>query len=145
MTFLSRFSRRSQMTAVIVLLAAVCLAGWTGCHSTPVTGRRQLLVVPEKQEVAMGVDAYGEILAKEKLSTNQQYIDMVNRVGKRIAAVADRPDYDWEFKVIASEQQNAFALPGGYVYVTRGLISCHTASECNSGVYATTSEYITYK
>ena len=72
MTLLSRFSRRSQMTAAIVVLAAVGLAGWTGCHSTPVTGRRQLLVVPEKQEIAMGVSAYDEILAKEKLSTNQQ-------------------------------------------------------------------------
>ncbi len=122
MTFLSRFSRRSQMTAAIVVLAAVGLAGWTGCHSTPVTGRRQLLVVPEKQEVAMGVSAYDEILAKEKLSTNQQYIDMVNRVGQRIAAVADRPDYDWEFNVIASEQQNAFALPGGKVAIHEGIL-----------------------
>lgn len=122
MPFLLRISRRSQISVAVALLVAVGLASWSGCHSTPVTGRRQLLVVPETKEIAMGVDAYQDILAKEKPSTNQRYIEMVNRVGQRIAAVADRPDYDWEFRVIESEQQNAFALPGGKVAVYEGII-----------------------
>jgi predicted Zn-dependent protease len=102
------------------LFAAVAV--YLGCRSTPVTERRQVLLVPESQEIAMGVSAYQELLAEEVLSTNSHYTEMVNRVGQRIAAVAGRPDYAWEFRVIASDQQNAFALPGGKVAVYEGIL-----------------------
>ncbi len=118
----SRLYKIPQVAITAVLLAATGIAVWSGCRSTPVTGRKQLLIVSESQEIAMGVNAYREILSSEKLSTNRRYVDMVNRVGRRIAAVADRPDYQWEFNVIASPQQNAFALPGGQVAVYEGII-----------------------
>jgi predicted Zn-dependent protease len=70
----------------------------------------------------MGLSAFDEITNTEPASTNQQYIEMVNRVGQRIAAVADRPDYQWEFRVLASDQQNAFCLPGGKVAVYEGIM-----------------------
>jgi len=70
----------------------------------------------------MGRKAYEEILAEEKVSTNQHYIEMVNRVGRRIAAVASRDDFDWEFRVIDSPTMNAFALPGGKVAIYEGIM-----------------------
>jgi predicted Zn-dependent protease len=110
----------SNQLVGIVLLAGVSVCA--GCRSAPVTQRQQLLLLPEQQEIALGVSAYQEVLAKEPPSTNQTYIAMVNRVGQRIARATGRADYQWEFRVIASGQQNAFALPGGKVAVYEGIL-----------------------
>lgn len=93
-----------------------------GCQSAPVTGRKQLIMMPESQEMALGAQAFSETLSQEPESQNPQIKDMVARVGQRIAAVADRDDFQWEFKAIASEKQNAFCLPGGKVAVYEGIL-----------------------
>jgi predicted Zn-dependent protease len=103
-----------------LLLATVLLAA--GCRSAPVTGRRQMLLLPEAQELSMGLTSYQDVVAKEPASQNAQYVAMVERVGERIAAVADKPDYAWEFRVIASDVQNAFCLPGGKVAIYEGIM-----------------------
>lgn len=114
-------ARQCQLLVIFSLLCA-CLIAW-GCQTTPVSGRRKLVLLqPEAQEISMGEEAYQGIVSKEPKSTNQQYVEIVERVGKRIAAVAGRDDFNWEFKVIASEQQNAFCLPGGKVAVYEGII-----------------------
>ena len=117
---------RRAATGGHLLLLSVCavvlLASWCGCRSTPVTGRRQLLLVPEAQEKQMGISAYEEVLKDEKPTSNAEYQQMVERVGKRIATVAGRPDYDWEFRVIDSSEKNAFALPGGKVAIYEGIL-----------------------
>ncbi len=114
-----KIDRRSALKQLFVYGAASCCCG---CRTTPITGRRQVLLLPESQEVAMGLSAYDEITNTETASTNEQYIQLVNRVGQRIAAVADRPDYKWEFRVLASDAQNAFCLPGGKVAVYEGIM-----------------------
>jgi predicted Zn-dependent protease len=111
---------RSQV--VVAAAAAIGLTLLSSCRSTPVTGRKQLLMVPESQEISLGIAGYQEILGQQPLSTNQDYIQTVNRVGTRIAQVADRPDYEWEFRVIASPEMNAFCLPGGKVAVHEGIL-----------------------
>ena len=116
----SGVSARRYQLAVILSLFCACVIAW-GCQTTPVSGRRKLVLVPETQEISLGEDAYKEILSKEQLSRNEKYDEIVNRVGKRIAAVSGRDDFNWEFKVIASDQQNAFCLPGGKVAVHEGL------------------------
>lgn len=70
----------------------------------------------------MGLSAFEETKSKEPLTTNRAHLELVNRVGQRIAVVADRPDYQWEFRVIASSQQNAYCLPGGKVSVHEGIL-----------------------
>ncbi len=70
----------------------------------------------------MGVSAYEEMMAEETPSRSQYNQAMVQRVGERIAAVAGRPDYQWEFRLIQSEQMNAFALPGGKVAIYEGIL-----------------------
>lgn len=96
--------------------------GLCGCRSAPMTGRKQLIFVPESQEMALGEEAYQETLTKEPRSTNQHFIAMVQRVGQRIAAEAKRDDFKWDFQVIASPTQNAFCLPGGKVAVYEGIL-----------------------
>ncbi len=104
--------------AVLVLIAGVF---WGCVRQTPITGRKQVLLMPKSQEISLGIAAYQDVLKNETLSTNPHYIEMVNRVGKRIA-LATGEQYDWEFKVIASDVQNAFCLPGGKVAVYEGIL-----------------------
>lgn len=93
-----------------------------GCESAPISGRQQLQLLPESQEVQMGLQAYQEILKKEEVNNNPEYNALVQRVGKRIAQ-ASGENYNWEFKVLEGDKTvNAFALPGGKVGVYTGLI-----------------------
>lgn len=93
-----------------------------GCRSAPMTGRRQLMLTPEKTEIALGLEAYQQVTQETPLSTNAQRIGVVERVGKKIAAVARRADYQWEFRLLDTPEQNAFALPGGKVAIHEGLL-----------------------
>lgn len=121
---------RNWTPAILPLLLVGIIAGAIavgGCTTAPVTGRRQLLTVSEAEENALGLTAYKEVLEKEPVSENERYKELVRRVGTRIAAVADRPDFDWEFTVIESDTQNAFCLPGGKVAVYTGMLPvCET-------------------
>ena len=109
--------RQILKNAAVVSLATCC-----GCKSAPMTGRKQLIVMPESQEISLGVQAFQETMAEETPSKNQHFIKMVNQVGHRIAAVSGRDDYNWEFRTIASPTQNAFCLPGGKVAVYEGIL-----------------------
>ncbi|MFG0332263.1 MAG: M48 family peptidase, partial [Maioricimonas sp. JB049] len=106
----SCLSRRCVASRCLLVLLPLAV---TACHEMPMTGRHQLLLIPEEQEVLLGQQAYEKILAEQPLSQHPQYRQMVERVGRRIADAANRPDVDWEFRVLAGNRQNAFALPGG--------------------------------
>lgn len=81
------------------------------------------MLVGEPDEAKLGADAYHQVLSKAKLDNDPQINAVVREVGERIAKVADRPDYKWEFRVIdAPDTVNAFALPGGKVAVYTGLL-----------------------
>ncbi len=114
--------RQGSSTYLVWLILVTLVLLSAGCRSAPITGRKQLLFLPEDQEVTMGSSAFQEVIAKEKPSTNQHYVSLVNQVGQRIAAVSGRPDYQWEFRVFAAPQQNAFCLPGGKVAVYEGIL-----------------------
>lgn len=105
------------------LIVAPAVVAVSGCQTVPVSGRKRIaMVTPESQEIAMGEQAYEQILAEEALSNNADAVAMVERVGRRIAAVAGRDDYDWEFKLVAGPTKNAFCLPGGKVAVHEGIL-----------------------
>ncbi len=93
-----------------------------GCQQVPMTNRKQVLLSTEASENKMGLTAYQEVLKSEPLTKNEKASEIVRRVGQRIAAVAKRPDFEWEFNVIESETQNAFCLPGGKVAVYTGIL-----------------------
>ncbi len=121
---IARQSFRHQRLLVGAGLFGLVAAGLVsiGCQSVPVSERRQLLLVSESEENRMGLTAYQEVLKKEPVTKNETAAEIVRRVGQRIAAVADRPDFDWEFNVIEAETQNAFCLPGGKVAVYTGIL-----------------------
>jgi len=101
---------------------ALLLIAVAACETAPITGRSQLMIVPEGTEVQMGLESYQQILGKSKLSTDAKLSEQVNRVGRRIAEATGRLDYQWEFKLIEDKQVNAFCLPGGKVAVYTGIL-----------------------
>jgi predicted Zn-dependent protease len=102
------------------LWAALLIAA---CESVPITGRSQLQLLSESQEMQMGLTAFQDVLKKEKVSQDPVLNERVTRVGSRIAAATGRTDFRWEFRVIDNDKQvNAFCLPGGKVAVYTGLL-----------------------
>ncbi|GKS64068.1 lipoprotein [Nitrospira sp.] len=94
-----------------------------GCVRAPGTAREQFIYISEEKEIAMGIGAYRELLRKAPVSDDVALNELVNRVGKRIAAVANKPEYQWEFAIIKDDRTiNAFALPGGKVAIFTGIL-----------------------
>jgi len=77
----------------------------------------------EQQELAMGAEADPQIVAEFGLYDNQQFQDYINTKGKELAALSHRPNLNYKFRVLDSPVVNAFAVPGGYVYFTRGIMA----------------------
>jgi metalloendopeptidase OMA1, mitochondrial len=100
------------------LAFAVALAA---CTQAPVTGRQQLILLPESQDAQMGLQAYQQIKQETSVSRDPELNRRVQEVGRRIAEVSPHPEWDWEFTVFANDEPNAFALPGGKVGVYTGL------------------------
>lgn len=114
---------RSSRRRFLKFTGTLGLGTWCcGCHTAPVTRRPQLILVPEGQEIALGRQAFQEKITSEQLSQDTRLSKLVNRVGQRIASVAGRNDYQWEFKLIANSAQNAFCLPGGKVAIYEGIL-----------------------
>lgn len=113
-----------RTTTQAILAASMLAFGGiaTGCATVEGTGRRQLMLIPESQDAKLGADAYSQVLAEERESTDAEMTAVLRRVGERIAAVANRPDFEWEFRLIESEQVNAFCLPGGKIAVYTGIL-----------------------
>ena len=103
-------------------LVAFILLAVAACETVPVTGRSQLMLIPEGTEAEMGLNSYKQVLEKSKVSTDPRLNEQVTRVGRRIAEATGHRDYQWEFHVIEDTQVNAFCLPGGKVAVYTGIL-----------------------
>jgi len=108
-------------------LVAVLLALW-GCSTNPATGKPQLALISQQQEVELGRDYDQQIQRLLGVYPDAKLQEYVDRVGQKLAAGSERPDLAWTFRVVDDPVVNAFALPGGHVYVTRGLMT-HLTSE----------------
>ncbi|AYA37778.1 peptidase M48 [Hymenobacter oligotrophus] len=104
-------------------LGAGLLLLLNGCSTNPVSGKREVSLVSEGQEVALGKEADPQIVAQYGLYENAELQRFVQERGKQMAAVSHRPNLPYEFKVVDSPVLNAFAIPGGYVYLTRGIMA----------------------
>src|SRR5262245_2307129 len=88
----------------------------TSCATNPYTGRQQLMLVSESTERELGVSAYQEVLAQNRISTNPAEVEPLRRVGRRIASVVNESNFEWEFNTIIDDKtMNAFCLPGGKI------------------------------
>ncbi len=101
----------------------VCVCFFITCARNPVTGKRQVVFTSEEQEIAMGKEADPQIVAQYGLYDDKALQAFITEKGKAMAAISHRPQLNYEFKVVDSEVLNAFAVPGGYVYFTRGIMA----------------------
>jgi len=104
------------------LATVVCACLIVACQTVEQTGRSQFIIASESQELQLGDQAYQETLKKNRLSTRSDWQAQLRRVGQRIAAATDKPDYKWEFNLIQGKEINAFALPGGKVVFWEGMM-----------------------
>ena len=119
--------RKATLLITVVLLAA--------CSTNPATGKREFNIVSEGQEVAIGQQSHQEIVKQfgvydEKPELNR----LVDRIGHKLAAESERPNLPWTFTVLDTPMVNAMALPGGYVYVTRGMLERVNSEDELAGV-----------
>lgn len=115
-----------RLAWAFIALAAILLMA---CAKAAYTNRSQLLLISEGQEMALGLQSAQDVLKKEKESTDTLQVERVKRVGQRIAAAANRPDYKWEFHVIEKDTVNAFCLPGGKVFFYTGILNLTTSND----------------
>lgn len=94
-----------------------------GCARNPATGERDFVLISESREIEIGREMHEKILAGMPIYDDEELAAYVDEVGQRVAQSADRPDLTYTFTIIDSPDINAFALPGGYVYINRGLLA----------------------
>jgi predicted Zn-dependent protease len=123
-------STRPSLTRAIALAAALALAlaGLAACATNPATGRREFMIVSQEQEIAMGRQYDPQIVASLGLYPDTALQRYVQDLGSRIAALSERPGLPWTFRVLDDPTVNAFAVPGGFIYITRGILA-HLGSE----------------
>jgi predicted Zn-dependent protease len=102
------------------LLAAALMVG---CATNPVTERPEFTIVNEQMEIEMGREAHGEVVKEFGAYGASALESYVADVGGKVASVSHRKELPYQFTVLDSPIINAFALPGGFVYVTRGLLA----------------------
>src|SRR3954449_6113367 len=105
-----------------VLLGAALAAG-LACARNPVTGKNEIALVSEGQEIEMGKQAAQEVAQTMGYYEDPKVQAYVSAIGMKMAKASERPDLPWEFHVVDDASVNAFALPGGFIYVTRGLLT----------------------
>lgn len=110
---------RARRLLGVLLLAAVAAA----CARNPVTGSRELVFMSESQEAELGRQADAQIRSEMGVYDDAVLQEYVAAIGRELAAASHRPDLPWQFTVIDSPVVNAFAAPGGYIYLTRGLLA----------------------
>jgi predicted Zn-dependent protease len=108
--------------------AGLCLLLIAACTMNPATGERQLTLMSEAQEIQMGAQTHPEVLASFGAYDDPEWQAYIQELGEKIAATSERPDLNWTFTVLDDPVVNAMALPGGYIYVNRGILA-HFNSE----------------
>lgn len=98
------------------------------CATNPVTGKKELSFVSESQEISMGREYSGQVAQEMGVYPDSSIQGYVSAIGKELAVTTERPRLPWTFTVMDDPQVNAFALPGGYIFITRGILT-HMNSE----------------
>ena len=106
-----------------LLLIALFQLIFTSCSRNPVTGKNELMLMSESQELALGKESDPQIVAAYGLYPDDEIQAFINTKGKEMAAISHRPHLDYQFRVLDSPVVNAFAVPGGFVYFTRGILA----------------------
>lgn len=123
-------SNKKMYTLTAILITSLLI---TSCSTVPLTGRRQLDLIPSSTMLSMSFQQYDQFLSSNQVSSNQAQTQMVQNVGRRIQKAVEQymtdnglssrlRDYKWEFNLVDSPEVNAWAMPGGKVVVYSGIL-----------------------
>src|SRR5687768_3030765 len=107
------------MRFLFALIAAILM---TACATNPVTGKRELSFMSEAQEISVGRELDAQVRQEMGLYEDNELQRYVQDLGMQLARSSQRPNLPWSFAVLDSPAVNAFALPGGFIYITRGIL-----------------------
>ena len=120
-------------------LLTILMSTWlllAGCAVNPATGRSELMLISEEEERQLGQSTDESVVAEYGIYPDAALQNYLNSVARPLARESHRPGLDWQFKVMDSPVVNAFAAPGGYVFVTRGLLAAVSDEAELAGVLA---------
>jgi len=109
------------ITRIILIFAAILII--PSCAINPVTGKKQLMFMSEAQEVALGAQYDPSVVSTFGVYDNPALLAFITEKGNEIGKISHRPNLEFHYKILDSPVINAFAVPGGYVYITRGILA----------------------
>jgi len=112
---------RHLATAATIAATAGLLT--LACATNPATGKREFNLMSEAQEIALGQQTHPQIQQEMGVYDHAALQEYITGVGRRLAGNSERPDLPWTFTVVDSPAVNAFAVPGGFIYITRGILA----------------------
>lgn len=105
------------------LLLVAAFISLTACSRNPVTGKREIILMSKDQEIALGNESHPSVVSTMGIYEDAKLQAFINEKGKAMASISHRPDLPYQFFIVDSPVVNAFAVPGGYVYFTRGIMA----------------------
>jgi predicted Zn-dependent protease len=133
--------KRLNQIVVITSFTALLIIG--SCAVNPVTGKKQLMLMSEAQEISLGASYDPQVLATFGEYKHDQMLTLINEKGKEMGLISHRPKLTYHFRILDSPVINAFAVPGGYIYLTRGILAHFNNEAEMMGVLAHEMGHIT--
>ena len=112
-----------------ILLSLILLLTLCACSVNPATGKQDFVMMSENQEIAMGKNYHAQVLQQYPLYEDKAIQEYVQKIGDSLSSKSHRPNLFYRFTVLDSPDINAFALPGGYIYINRGLMAYLSSEE----------------
>lgn len=119
---LAAIAHRSLTKLILIASLATSLSTLNGCAVNPATGTPDVVFKSESKEIELGKELHEKIMESTPIYNNEKLQAYINDIGQKVAKYSHRPDLTYTFTIIDSPDINAFALPGGYIYINRGLI-----------------------
>jgi len=119
---------RHKISFIILTCGLILLSGCTTIYN-PATGQKETLFIDTKTEISLGSDMAKEIRREMKIINDPKMQERLERVARRISAVSDRQDLSYNFNIVDEKEFNAFAIPGGSVYINSGLMAAANDDE----------------
>jgi predicted Zn-dependent protease len=107
----------------LALLLALPVSWLGGCTTNPVSGREEIVFMSAETEQELGDEAARQVEAQLGIIADTELDEYIQQIGAELAKYSPRQDVEYSFHVVEMEEPNAFALPGGYIYVSRGLLA----------------------
>lgn len=124
--FLINNADMKKLILIKLVFLAFLIAILVACAVNPVTGKRQVMLISEEQELQMGKEYDPQIVASFGEYKNDALLSFLREKSAEIGKISHRPDINWHVRILDSPVVNAFAVPGGYIYFTRAFLPIST-------------------